>query len=161
MFININYEVSMSMDHQPQFTRWIGVLTSDGSRITPARKAVIEILLSSPCALDAAQIYMEARETHPKLGLMTVYRTLEKLEEAGLIQRVHQPGGCHMYFAAPSGHQHLLLCTGCGRVEFFSGDDLEPLFNKIGRGRSYDIQDHWLQLFGVCKQCLSKETDVS
>lgn len=151
----------MTLDLKPPLNEWIKVLTVDGSRITPSRRAVIDVLTSSCCALDATQIYMNARQKHTKLGLMTVYRTLEILEEAGLIQRVHQPGGCHMYFAAPSGHQHLLLCTGCGRVEFFSGDDLEPLFNNIGTGRSYDIKDHWLQLFGVCKQCLEKDKDAA
>jgi len=151
----------MIVGQTPPLNEWIDVLTSDGSRITPARRAVIEILFSSSRALDAAQIYMDARQMHPKLGLMTVYRTLEKLEGSGLIQRVHQPGGCHMYFAAPAGHQHILLCTGCGRVEFFSGDALEPLFNNIGNGRSYDIQDHWLQLFGICKQCKEKVYDAA
>lgn len=135
-------------------SKWIQVLETDGSRITPARRAIVDILLSSSCALDASQIFIDARDKHPKLSLMTVYRTLEKLEESGLIQRVHQPGGCHMYYPAPSGHQHILLCTGCGRIEFFSGDDLESLFARIGQGKAYHIQGHWLQLFGTCNQCL-------
>ncbi len=138
-------------------SHWMDAIQADGSRMTISRKAVIEILARSDRALDPIRIFDEARQIHPRLGLMTVYRTLEKLEEAGLIQRVHQPGGCNMYFAAPVGHQHLLLCKGCGKVVFFSGDDIEPLFKRIGAGKKYEIQDHWLQLFGMCSECMNKE----
>ncbi len=146
------------MNDQPlQISEWITALQLDGSRMTASRSSVIEILASSQCAMDPIRIYDEARQIHPRLGLMSVYRTLEKLEAAGLIQRVHQPGKCNMYFAAPHGHQHLLLCNGCGKVEFFEGDDLEPLLSNIGKGKHYEIHDHWLQLFGLCGQCLPKE----
>jgi Fur family transcriptional regulator, ferric uptake regulator len=146
------------MNDQPlQISEWITALQLDGSRMTVSRSSVIEILASSQCAMDPIRIYDEARQIHPRLGLMSVYRTLEKLEAAGLIQRVHQSGKCNMYFAAPHGHQHLLLCNGCGKVEFFEGDDLDPLLTNIGKGKHYEIHDHWLQLFGLCDQCLQKE----
>lgn len=132
---------------------WIASLQQSGYRITPARRAVAEILAESRKALDAQSIFDQARVLHPELGLMTVYRTLEKLEELGLAQRVHQPGGCHTYVSAPQGHQHLLLCTGCNCVEYFSGDDLDEWFHQIGATNQYQITDHWLQLFGLCRSC--------
>lgn len=144
-------------DQSVKVSQWIAAIQSDGSRMTSSRSSVIEILASSRRAMDPIRIYDEARQIHPRLGLMSVYRTLEKLEAAGLIQRVHQPGRCNMYFAAPMGHQHLLLCDGCGKVEFFEGDDLDPLLMSIGKGKHYDIHDHWLQLFGLCDQCLQTE----
>jgi Fe2+ or Zn2+ uptake regulation protein len=144
-------------DHTIKITEWLTAIQSDGSRMTASRSSVIEILASSQCAMDPIRIYDEARQIHPRLGLMSVYRTLEKLEATGLIQRVHQPGRCNMYFAAPRGHQHLLLCNGCGKVEFFEGDDLDPLLTNIGKGKHYDIHDHWLQLFGLCDQCSNLE----
>ena len=87
---------------------------------------------------------------------MTVYRTLEKLEELGLIQRVHLPDGCHRYMRSANGHQHILLCTACGRVEFFEGDDLSGLFETIASRSGYRIHEHWLQLFGLCRTCQEK-----
>jgi Fe2+ or Zn2+ uptake regulation protein len=147
----------MQEENNQVTTDWMNTIQSDGSRMTLSRKAVIEILAESDRAMDPTKIFDEARQLHPRLGLMTVYRTLEKLEETGLIQRVHQPGGCNMYFAAPVGHQHLLLCKGCGRVELFSGDDIEPLLEQIGSRKHYEIQDHWLQLFGICAKCMKKE----
>lgn len=137
---------------------WIAALQTSGYRITPARRAVVEILAGSPKALDPQDIFDQARRLHPDLGLMTVYRTLEKLDELGLAQRVHQPGGCHSYVSAPRGHQHLLLCLGCNRVEFFSGDELDEWFHQIGAANRYHITDHWLQLFGLCCQCSPEQT---
>jgi Fe2+ or Zn2+ uptake regulation protein len=87
------------------------------------------------------------------LGLVSVYRTLEKLEDLRLVQRVHQPQGCQAFIAASEGHQHLLLCQRCGQVTFFEGDDLDKLIGKISTKTGYKIREHWLQLFGLCKNC--------
>jgi hypothetical protein len=66
------------------------------------------------CALTPLEVYDMARKKYRALGLVTVYRTLEKLEELHLIQRVHQPMGCQAFISAGHGHQHLLLCQNCG-----------------------------------------------
>ena len=89
---------------------WLEELKSRGYRLTAARRAVVEVLSESDRAISATEIYDLARETYPALGLVSVYRTVEKLEELALVQRVHQPDGCHAYIAGFSGHQHLLLC---------------------------------------------------
>jgi len=132
---------------------WFTILQDSGYRLTAPRRALVEIIANSPCALGPLDLYDLARRQHPGIGLVTVYRTLEKLEEMDLIQRVHLPDGCHRYLRAMDGHQHILLCTLCGKVEFFEGDDLSPLFNKIAARSGYLIQEHWLQLFGVCAGC--------
>lgn len=132
---------------------WLAELSRSGYRITPARKAIVEIMAASNRALDPQTVYDLARKQHPQLGLMSVYRTLEKLEDLNLTQRVHQPSGCHTFVAAPVGHQHMLICLECNRVEYFSGDDLNPMFEKISQQKKYQITEHWLQLFGRCETC--------
>lgn len=104
-------------------------------------------------ALTPIEVYDIARQQNPALGLVTVYRTLEKLEELHLIQRVHQPQGCQAFIAASQAHQHLLLCEGCGQVKFFEGDDLDSLITAIEEKTGYQIREHWLQLFGLCNNC--------
>jgi Fe2+ or Zn2+ uptake regulation protein len=111
--------------------------------------------------MDAAEIFDNARVNYPSLGLVSVYRTLEKLEELDLIQRVHHPEGCHTYIAGFTGHQHLLICQSCGLVEFFEGDDLESLFGRVAEESGYQIQDHWLQLFGICAACQGGENNLT
>lgn len=131
-------------------------LQRSGYRITGSRRAVVEVIAESPFILNPMEIYQQAARQYRGLGLVTVYRTLEKLEELGLVQRVHLEGGCHSYIAAGSGHQHLLICTSCNRAVYFSGDDFDPLMAEVGSGLGFSIQDHWLQLFGTCNACQRK-----
>jgi Fe2+ or Zn2+ uptake regulation protein len=138
---------------------WLACLQTNGYRLTAPRRAVVEIIAASPYILGPFDVYAQARARYPRLGLVTVYRTLEKLEELGLIQRVHRPAGCHAFVAASNGHQHLLICDRCGRAEFFNGDGdhIDALMAAVGQGSGYHVQDHWLQLFGVCGACQVSE----
>lgn len=132
---------------------WLEKLSKSGYRLTDSRRTVVEVMAETNRALSPLQAYDLARARHSGLGLVTVYRTLEKLEELGLIQRVHQPEGCQAFIAAFSGHQHMLLCSRCGRVQFFDGDNLDPLILKIHSDTGFQINDHWLQMFGICAEC--------
>ena len=132
---------------------WLKALSENGYRLTDSRRAVVEIVGSSPRAMTPMEVFDSARATHPELGLVTVYRTLEKLEELHLIQRVHQPSGCQAFVTAGQGHQHMLLCQSCGQVTFFEGDDLDTLIKVISGNTGYSIREHWLQLFGLCAKC--------
>ncbi len=132
---------------------WLNRLHQNGHFLTPARRAVVEIMASSRRAITPLQVYDAARKRHRRLGVASVYRTLEMLEELGLVQRVHQPEGCEAFVAASEGHRHLLVCQRCGRVSYFEGDHLQPLIRSISRNSGYRIREHWLQLFGLCHDC--------
>jgi len=140
-------------DFSSPFQLWLDSLQESGYRLTGPRRALVEILATSQRALSPVELYDLGRKEYPGLGLVTVYRTLEKLEELGLVQRVHQTGDCHRYLPASQGHEHLLLCTSCGRAFYFTGDDLNALMDEIARRSGFRIDEHWLQLFGVCREC--------
>jgi len=143
------------MDSSERVENWLGRLQANGYRRTGSRQAVVEVLASSQRVLSPVDVYHAARTHHPGLGLVTVYRTLEKLEELGLLQRVHQTSGCQGVIAALAGHQHLLICQVCGLVEYFGGDldKIDALTAEVEKQSGYCIQEHWLQLFGVCTDC--------
>ena len=134
-------------------TDWLTQLQENGYRLTEARRAVIETVQTSTRALTPIEVFDAARTKYAALGLVSVYRTLEKLEELHLVQRVHQPQGCQAFISASNGHQHPLLCQNCGRVTFFEGDDLDALILSISKKTGYQIREHWLQLFGLCQTC--------
>lgn len=148
----------MNIARDPSLTfDWLERLTSSGYRVTGPRRAIVELMALSQKALSPIEVYDQARIAYPGLGLVTVYRTLERLEELAFVQRVHQPDGCHRYLRATQGHQHLLVCTSCGQVVYFSGDDLKALAGRVSRDTGYEVQDHWLQLFGLCPVCQADE----
>jgi len=132
---------------------WLTQLQENGYRLTEARRAVIETIQTSAHALTPVEVFDIARKNYAALGLVSVYRTLEKLEELHLIQRVHQPQGCQAFVSASHGHEHLLLCQNCGQVTYFEGDDLDMLISTISKKTGYQIKEHWLQLFGLCRNC--------
>jgi Fur family ferric uptake transcriptional regulator len=150
-----------TIDLNARVQYWLDELKSSGYRLTSARHSVVEILAASQFTLNPTQIFVEARQLSPELGLVTVYRTLEKLEDLGLIQRVHRVNGCHSYIAAPAGHQHLLICDNCNRAEYFSGDNLSELIEQLDDERGYRIEGHWLQLHGICPDCRQKTSKES
>lgn len=134
---------------------WFDILQKNGCRLTLPRKAVVETMEGTLRALTPVEVYGAARIHCPGLGLVSVYRTLEKLEELGLVQRVHQTKGCQAFVRTGDGHQHLLVCQNCGKAVLFEGDQLDPLFNSISKTTGFQIESHWLQVFGLCKTCRS------
>lgn len=132
---------------------WLEQLQENGYRLTAARRAVVETIQKSTRALTPLEVFDMARKQYRALGLVSVYRTLEKLEELHIIQRVHQPQGCQAFISASRGHEHLLLCQRCGKVNFFAGDDLDALIQSISKKTGYKVSEHWLQLFGLCEAC--------
>jgi Fe2+ or Zn2+ uptake regulation protein len=141
------------MTSSPLVPVWLNQLQASGYRLTGPRRAIVEIILNSPKILSPMEIFDLGRKEYPGLGLVTVYRTIEKLEELSLIQRVHQLDGCHRVTPATQGHQHILLCVSCGQAVYFSGDDLAPLAVEISNKSGFKIMEHWLQLFGLCSGC--------
>ena len=136
-----------------QKENWLACLQASGYRLTRPREAIVDTLAGSRRALTPTEIFDLARTRYPSLGLVSVYRTLEKLEALDLIQRVHQPEGCQAYIAAFTGHQHLLICQVCGQAKFFDGGDLDALVSRVEQESGYRVDEHWLQFFGVCAEC--------
>jgi Fur family transcriptional regulator, ferric uptake regulator len=134
---------------------WCEVLRKSGCRLTAPRRAVVETLTGSLHALTPVEVYDAARRDCPGLGLVSVYRTLEKLEKLGLVQRVHQTKGCQAFIKAGDGHQHLMVCTQCGKAVLFEGDQLDQLFHVVSKRTGFQIESHWLQVFGLCNTCQS------
>jgi Fur family transcriptional regulator, ferric uptake regulator len=139
---------------------WLSLLHSSGYKLTAPRRAIVEIMANADHALSPIDVYDIGRKEYPGLGLVTVYRTLEKLEDIGVIQRVHQPIGCNMYLRAGNGHQHILLCSKCGAAEYFGGDDLTELIHTIAARSGFEIKEHWLQFHGLCASCKEKTAGI-
>jgi Fur family transcriptional regulator, ferric uptake regulator len=135
--------------------KWFNTLHNSGYRLTAPRRAIVEVMERSTHLLTPFEVFEAARKNCPALGLVSVYRTLEKLEELGLVQRVHQTRECQAFLRAGEGHQHLIVCTHCGEAVLFEGDQLEGLFNSISQNTGFRIDGHWLQVFGLCKTCRS------
>jgi Fur family ferric uptake transcriptional regulator len=133
---------------------WKHRLTDAGCRITAPRRAVVQVLQEASAPLLPQEIMEQARHIHRKLGLVTVYRTLVLLTECNLVRRVHREDGCHGYVLASPGHRHHIICQRCGgAVEFPGKSDIHALIERVEAATGYRVNDHLLQLFGLCPDC--------
>ena len=89
----------------------------------------------------------------------TVYRTIQLLNELGLIDRISFDDGAVRYEigSAPDREQkhrhHHLICRRCGRVFSFQEDLLEELEAKITATTGFAVVNHEVKLYGYCKEC--------
>ena len=118
------------------------------------RELILECIGSSSGKhLSAEQVFEEVRKLHPGIGVATVYRNLRQLEDSGAITRTAFPGEAALYEAAsPAGphmHHHL-VCVSCGKVEDLEADLLYELERHVEQKKGFKVQDHRLQIFGVC-----------
>jgi Fe2+ or Zn2+ uptake regulation protein len=132
---------------------WENLLSQAGNRITQPRRAILDIIAETDRPLTPVEIFDLARAQSAGIGLVTVYRTIEMLEELHLVEHVHHLGDCQTVFRCSEHHQHLLICTNCGSSCYFDGLEVEEQFKQIGSKFGYQISEHWLQLAGLCKEC--------
>ncbi len=89
------------------------------------------------------------------MGLVTVYRTLEILDELGLARRVHTKGHC-LGYARADGDNHYLVCHRCRRVLEFPCAGLDVLVENVQQRTGYVIDGHLLELTGLCPDCQAR-----
>lgn len=129
-------------------------LRERGYRLTHSRRAVVHTLAQSDGWLRPETIHQRAKRQAPKLGLVTVYRTLTLLTQLGIARRVHTEDSCHGYALAEHHHGHHLVCKHCQHVIEFPGtEDLQPLMDQLERKTGFIIEDHVLELTGLCPAC--------
>ena len=110
--------------------------------------------MDAECPLSPPEILERGQKRHPKLGLATVYRTVELFVELRLAHRVHGEHECHSYLVASSSHSHALVCSDCGKsVNFSCREALQGLIERVREEVGYQINSHLLQLFGQCPEC--------
>ena len=90
------------------------------------------------------------------IGLATVYRVLTQFEQAGILTRHHFESGKAVFELSQGGHHDHLVCVKCGDVEEFYDAELEKLQDAIAAKHGFQIQEHELYLYGVCKSCQNK-----
>ena len=133
-------------------TPMVAALRQAGYRLTQPRLAILQVLEESDEGLSPEEIHRRAKALYEPTGLVTVYRTLDLLDDLGLARRVHSRAGCHGY-ACGSDKQHHLVCRGCGHVVEFPCEGLAPLIKAVRQRTGYMVTGHLLELSGLCPAC--------
>ena len=132
----------------------VALLRQQGYKLTPQRRAVLDVIARSQGHLTPAALYERVHQRYAGIGLVTVYRTLSLLDQLGLICQVHAGDNCRSYLLRrPSEHHHHLICSSCGMVVDFADCDLAPMTERISRKTGFEIDSHLVELVGRCQEC--------
>ena len=134
-----------------------------GFKLTPQREATANVLLDNQQNhLSAEEVFMCLKQTHPDIGLATVYRTLEILTQLNVTKKVVFEDGLARYDLGRSNQTHFhhhLLCTYCGKIEEVFEDLLTDIEKGIEMKYKFKVQDHRLTFHGICQNCQKVEKE--
>ena len=120
-----------------------------GHRMTGSRRRVLEGLMAAPAHFTVDDVLRLA----VGVGRATVFRTMRLLLDLNVVCRVLMEDGSLHYRLSTRGHHHHLVCRSCGRVEDFSNCDVSSLVRDLSRNTEYQIEGHWLEVYGRCASC--------
>ena len=125
-----------------------------GVRATRQRGALIALLDTVEEFRSAQELHDELRRRGENVGLTTVYRTLQTLAAADLVDMVRTDTGESVYrrCAAPHHHHHL-VCRDCGSVVEVSGREVEAWAAEVAAAHGFSDVSHTIELFGTCAEC--------
>ena len=131
------------------------VLTQSGHHSGRARRSLLELLETQPCALSAIEIEDALRKLERPVARASIYRILDELERLRLVQRVQVGQDMTRYEPIRTGkdHHHHLVCESCGTVTPFTDQGLENAIRKLSRRLPMQVAEHEIVLRGNCKAC--------
>jgi len=132
------------------------ILRQAGKRITPQRMLILEAIREGDGHLDANGIYRLARRKAPRLSLSTVYRTINVLKEAGVIEELYLGEEHHHYELRGEKEHHHFICQDCGKVVEFECPFSEQLMRDLSEEYDFEVTGIHLDLVGHCAKCRQK-----
>jgi len=132
-------------------------LSDAGFSDTRARRAVVLALCEARTGATPADLLQRGRRRHAALGQVTVYRTLDILERLGLARKLHQEDGCSSYAVSSRGHAHHVICSSCHAAVEFEGCRIDHVLKEVSARTGYQVESHFLELFGLCPACREKK----
>lgn len=136
-------------------------LKNAGLKATLPRIKILQFLEQSKIRhMSAEDVYKALLESGEEVGLATVYRVLTQFEQAGLVTRHHFESGQSVFELNEGKHHDHILCIKCGKVDEFIDKVIEERQELIAKEKGFEMTDHSLYIYGICKDCREKAKQV-
>ena len=144
---------------------WAGIpdqLRARGLRWTPQRRILVEVLAGVDGHVTGAELVERCRALAPDTIPSTVYRTLDVLEELGVIRHSHGADGREEFHVLPAAEHAHLYCRVCtGSWELTSDDPVVvAAVDAVRSARGFELDVPHLTLTGVCAACRAARDDA-
>ena len=132
-------------------------LKKNGMLYSKQREQILDIFLKTEQHLTINDLYDLVKKKHPKIGLATIYRTMEVINNAGLARKVDFGDGvkCYEHKYKHQHHDHL-VCLKCGRIIEVISPEIEKLQKKLAKKHKFSAVRHRMEIFGICRTCERK-----
>ena len=127
-----------------------------GLRWTPQRSTVIEALAESDGHVTAAELVERCRARHPGTIPSTVYRTLDVLEDLGLVRHGHAADGREEFHVLPASEHGHLYCAECGASWEIGPEQAAGVAAALRSGGGFEIDIGHVTLVGRCRDCAGR-----
>jgi len=134
-------------------------LRERGLRITAERRRILDHALRHFWHFDAEELLDSLRRDGKTVSRATVFRTLGRLVEAGVLRR-HPLTDGRVFYEPALGREHHehLICVECGKILEFVQEEIERLQDEVCREYRFEPLRHTLQIYGTCEACRSDES---
>jgi Fur family ferric uptake transcriptional regulator len=144
---------------------WAGLpdlLRARGLRWTPQRRILVDVLSRTDGHVTGAELVERCRAVDPDTIPSTVYRTLDVLEEIGILSHSHGADGREEFHVLPRIEHGHLYCRRCGGAWDLAGDDdaVVTALETFRTRRGFDIDISHLTLIGRCAACRREDAEV-
>jgi Fur family transcriptional regulator, ferric uptake regulator len=128
-------------------------LRDRGLRWTPQRRVLIEVLSQSDGHVTGAEVVDRCRAVDPATTPSTVYRTLDVLEEMGIVRHAHGAGGREEFHVLPQADHGHLHCLDCGGAWEIDEGEAATLVAALRADRGFTVELSHLSVSGRCRAC--------
>ena len=134
----------------------VELLRERGQRMTPQRQLILEAVQSIDGHISVEAVHARVAARFPQVNISTVYRTLDLLQELGLVTHTHFDDGVAQYHRAEeTPHQHL-VCRSCGSEQELDLAVLEPLGSELRTRYGFLADLAHFALVGLCQACAGR-----
>ena len=126
------------------------------TRSTRQRGEVLALLQELDGSHSAQQLHQMLRDRGAKVGLTTVYRTLQLLVDGGDADATRLPVGEQLFRLCSRTHHHHLVCRGCGRTVEVAGPAVERWADRVAADHGFTDVAHTVEVFGTCAGCAGR-----
>lgn len=139
--------------------RLVELLRARGQRLTLARRALLEELAAAGTHLTAEELTGRVCQRVGQVHQATIYRSLDTLERAGLVEHVHLGHGRAVYHLADDLHQHL-VCEACGAVAEAPAGLFTDVQLRLLESYGFAMRPYHFAVLGRCRDCGQAEAQA-
>lgn len=153
------YDKMENIEYDALLEKFKKVLKQNGLKYTKQREILLKILYNADEHYSPDELHSALKKVDPdtNIGIATIYRTLNLLEEAGMATSISFGAAGKRFELATKPHHDHMICKVCASIIEFEDAIIEKRQLAIAKTHGFTLSGHLMQLYGVCKNCSGRK----